>query len=353
MTLLLLPCFADGTHQWHAYHRTFALAAPSGWYILPPNFHMVYFLRSGLRWAPHWPSPLHHSMVPLLGFMFLRLLRPHDLWHIYLLLSSSPPPWEYKFPEVKEFVILSMAMSPVSELYCLLLTRCSNIIFEMNEFCTWSPEHNAKPRSGCNKSLFTCSKSWIEWLRSWNGLFQGIWAAVTLWGEKCKECPIWLLLLLLVEQGLGLARLMGIGVLWPRCLLLSPFNSLLLGDTFPPSPNTVPLLNCLLPWLFEFKGEPGRRKPVKIKGPPFSYTHFLLELHFSLLPSFSMLPSEWIACCTPNAFCHLWAVVYAVLSAWNTLPPFCPLSRPVPANSRSSFKTQLRFPLGSTHGLPP
>lgn len=148
-----------------------------------------------------------------------------------------------------------------------------------------------------------------------------------------------------------MARLVGIEEVWPRCLLLSPFSSLLLGDASPPSPNTMPLLNYLPPWLFDFKGEPGRRKTVKTKGPPFSYTHSLLELHFSsLLPSFSMLLSEWIACCAPNAFCHLWAVVYAVLSAWNTRPPF---SHPIPANSRSSFKTQLRFHLGSTHDLPP
>ena len=150
---------------------------------------------------------------------------------------------------------------------------------------------------------------------------------------------------LLVAQGLGLAGLMiDTGEVWPWCPLLSPFNSLLLGDTAPPSPNPVSPLNYFLPGLFDFKGELGSWKSMKTKGltfflscmPPLS----TLALHAVVTPTCLLHPE----CPLPSlGFLHTLLPLPGVPFLWSVC---------IPANFCSFFKTQLRFYLGSTHHLP-
>lgn len=88
--------------------------------------HLLRMMQSSSRFPrgslPYFPQLLAHMapfltlssapfFAPLLGFIFLRLLWPPNIWRIWLLLSTALPPQEYKFLKGKEFVILFMPMS--------------------------------------------------------------------------------------------------------------------------------------------------------------------------------------------------------------------------------------------------
>lgn len=217
---------------------------PSGWYILPPDFHMVYFLtflKSWLRLPPFWPSPLHPSpsLYWVLFFLDYYDLLTYDVSICFCLFPFHPKNISSLRARSLFTLFCSCPRPLVSELHRLLHRRCSNISFRTDEFCMGSTEHGTKPRLRCNKLLFrSYSKSWLKWLRSWHvaGNLRG---SDTLKRQEVRGRRE-------VLFHCFFSSWTGVGVDWAAghwggvamVSLLLPFISFLRGDAVPPSPNT-------------------------------------------------------------------------------------------------------------------